>query len=42
VDAVTQTVTKSRFGVMPGWDARLSEAELRAVAQYVHQLGGGE
>jgi len=41
-DTLTQTVTNSRFGVMPPWSTRLSEAEMRAVAAYVHQLGGGE
>lgn len=37
-----ETVTNSRFGIMPAWQGRLSEAEVRAVALYVHQLGGGE
>lgn len=41
-EAITQTVTNSRFGVMPAWNERLSEAEIRAVTSYVHQLGGGE
>jgi cytochrome c oxidase cbb3-type subunit 3 len=40
--ALTETVTKARYGVMPNWNARLSEADIRAVAAYVHQLGGGE
>ncbi|MBO6882264.1 MAG: cytochrome-c oxidase, cbb3-type subunit III [Marivita sp.] len=39
---LTETVTYSRFGVMPPWTDRLSEAEIRAVASYVHGLGGGE
>ena len=39
---LTETVTYSRFGVMPPWSDRLSEAEIRAVATYVHGLGGGE
>lgn len=39
---IKETVTYSRFGVMPPWSERLSEAEIRAVATYVHQLGGGE
>ncbi|MFK7940798.1 MAG: cytochrome-c oxidase, cbb3-type subunit III [Roseovarius sp.] len=39
---LTETVTYSRYGVMPPWTTRLSEAELRAVSAYVHQLGGGE
>lgn len=41
-DSLIETVTYSRFGVMPPWSTRLSEAEIRAVATYVHQLGGGE
>ncbi|WP_282093832.1 cytochrome-c oxidase, cbb3-type subunit III [Epibacterium ulvae] len=36
------TISNARFGVMPGWGTRLSEAEIRAVTSYVHQLGGGE
>lgn len=39
---ITETVTGSLFGNMPAWGSRLSEAEVRAVATYVHQLGGGE
>jgi cytochrome c oxidase cbb3-type subunit III len=48
VDALTETVTLARFGVMPAWSAEhrpaqgLSPAEINAVATYVHQLGGGE
>jgi len=41
-DSLYETVWNSRFGVMPNWDSRLSEAEIRAVSAYVHQLGGGE
>lgn len=37
-----ESVTKARFGVMPEWSTRLSEDEIRAVATYVHSLGGGE
>ena len=37
-----ETVTNSRFGVMPAWQTRLTEAQIRAVTAYVHQLGGGE
>ncbi|MFA5581198.1 MAG: cytochrome-c oxidase, cbb3-type subunit III [Paracoccaceae bacterium] len=40
--AITASVTNGRFGVMPAWGPRLREAEVRAVAFYVHQLGGGE
>lgn len=41
-ETVKETVTYARFGVMPAWNERLSEAEIRAVASYVHSLGGGE
>ncbi|SPF79937.1 cytochrome-c oxidase, cbb3-type subunit III [Pseudoprimorskyibacter insulae] len=41
-DAVRETVWNARYGVMPNWTGRLSEAEIRAVATYVHGLGGGE
>jgi cytochrome c oxidase cbb3-type subunit 3 len=41
-DAITETVTYARFGVMPNWNQRLSEDEIRAVAFYVHTRGGGE
>ncbi|XDA97116.1 cytochrome-c oxidase, cbb3-type subunit III [Sulfitobacter sp. LCG007] len=39
---LTETVTNARFGVMPAWGQRLSEEDVRAVAAYVHALGGGE
>ncbi|MBS0125289.1 cytochrome-c oxidase, cbb3-type subunit III [Thetidibacter halocola] len=41
-DTLHETVTYARYGVMPNWNTRLSEAEIRAVATYVHGLGGGE
>ena len=41
-DKLLETITYSRYGVMPAWTERLSEAELRAVSVYVHGLGGGE
>lgn len=40
--ALTETVTNARFGVMPSWQGRLSEADIRAVAAWVHSRGGGE
>ncbi len=40
--ALEQTVRYARFGVMPSWQNRLSESEIRSVAIYVHSLGGGE
>ena len=49
VETLTETVVNARFGVMPSWsfapeggEQRLSEAEIRSVAAYVHRLGGGE
>ncbi len=41
-EAITETITNARFGVMPPWSTRLSEDEIKAVTLYVHQLGGGE
>ncbi|MDN5568287.1 MAG: cytochrome-c oxidase, cbb3-type subunit III [Paracoccus sp. (in: a-proteobacteria)] len=41
-EQVTRIITRGPFGVMPPWNTRLSEAEIRAVAAYVHGLGGGE
>lgn len=46
--ALTETVMNARFGVMPAWGAEwqpaagLTNAEVKAVASYVQQLGGGE
>ena len=47
--AITTTVTLARNAVMPAWGfaapgatARLTEDQIRAVAVYVHSLGGGE
>ncbi len=39
---LTDTVKNARFGVMPAWGPRLTEADVRAVSAYVHSLGGGE
>lgn len=41
-ETLHETITYSRFGVMPPWGERLGEANVRAVSAYVHQLGGGE
>jgi len=41
-DAVTQTVTNSRYGVMPAWGHRLDPVTIKMLAAYVHSLGGGE
>ena len=40
--SLVESITYGRFGVMPNWDSRLSEAQIRAVSVYVHGLGGGE
>jgi cytochrome c oxidase cbb3-type subunit III len=46
--AIKETITYARNGVMPAWSTEwrvgtgLDQAEINAVAAYVHQLGGGE
>ena len=40
--SVTTVISDGPFGVMPPWIERLGETQVRAVAAYVHQLGGGE
>lgn len=40
--SLVETITNARFGVMPAWGQRLTEADVRAVSTYVHALGGGE
>ncbi len=42
LESLEETVRYARFGVMPPWGERLTEAEVKAVTAYVHQLGGGE
>ncbi|MXQ09453.1 cytochrome-c oxidase, cbb3-type subunit III [Alphaproteobacteria bacterium GH1-50] len=48
VETLTETVVNARFGVMPAWNEEfrgangLTDAEINAVAAYVHQLGGGQ
>jgi len=39
---IIETIRKGRGGVMPAWTGRLSEAQITALAVYVHSLGGGE
>ncbi|MDA7827399.1 cytochrome-c oxidase, cbb3-type subunit III [Rhodobacteraceae bacterium] len=41
-DNIVKQISVARNGVMPNWNTRLDEAEIRAVATYVHSLGGGE
>jgi len=41
-EAVTQSITEARYGVMPAWSGRLTEAQIRQVSTWVHNQGGGE
>lgn len=43
-DPVTlaQTIENGRVGVMPSWNNKLPDWQIRAVALYVHGLGGGQ
>ncbi len=41
-ERVVETIANSRFGMMPAWTGRLSPSDLRKVAIYIHQRGGGE
>jgi cytochrome c oxidase cbb3-type subunit 3 len=36
------SIHDGRGGVMPAWEGRLTEAQITALAVYVHALGGGE
>jgi len=40
-EQIAHSISRGPFGVMPAWGKFLSEAELKAVAAYVHGLGGG-
>jgi cytochrome c oxidase cbb3-type subunit 3 len=40
-DSVIDTITNSRAGVMPAWADRLDPVTVKALAVYVHTLGGG-
>jgi len=41
-DAVIASIHHGRRGVMPAWEGRLDPVTLKALAVYVHSLGGGE
>ena len=41
-DAVYDQIWNGHGGVMPTWDGRLTPATIKALAVYVHSLGGGE
>jgi cytochrome c oxidase cbb3-type subunit 3 len=42
VATLRRTIFGPRNGVMPAWTDRLDPATVRALAIYVHALGGGE
>ena len=42
VATLRRTIYGPRNGVMPAWTDRLDPATVRALAIYVHALGGGE
>jgi cytochrome c oxidase cbb3-type subunit 3 len=39
---IVEITTNSRSGVMPAWTGRLDPVTIKALAYYVHSLGGGE
>ena len=41
-ETLYETVYNARYGQMPPWLGRLTEAEVKQVALYVHARGGGE
>ncbi len=41
-DAIKDQIWNGHGGVMPTWGGRLSPEEIKALAVYVHSLGGGE
>lgn len=41
-DTIVDVIANSRGGVMPAWAGRLDPMTIKALAFYVHSLGGGE
>jgi cytochrome c oxidase cbb3-type subunit 3 len=39
---IIETITNGRSGVMPAWTGRLDPSTIKAMAVYVHSLGGGK
>ena len=39
---IIETITNGRAGVMPAWAGRLDPSTIKAMAVYVHSLGGGK
>lgn len=40
--SIHESIFNGRAGVMPGWEGRLAEEQIVALAAYVHALGGGQ
>ncbi|MEP5369138.1 c-type cytochrome, partial [Parvibaculum sp.] len=40
--AIVETVSNGRSGVMPAWNERLSEGTINSLTLFVYSLGGGE
>ncbi len=40
--SLVETITNGRAGVMPAWSGRLDPVTIKALAVYVHSLGGGK
>ena len=40
--AIVESIATGRGGAMPAWDGRLDTVTLKALAVYVHSLGGGK
>jgi len=41
-EEIRRQIELGRGGVMPSWEAQIDPGTLRALAYYVHQMGGGE
>lgn len=41
-EEIRRQIELGRSGVMPSWERRFDDGTLRALAYYVHQMGGGE
>ena len=39
---IVESITNGRAGVMPAWEGRLDPVTIKAMAVYVHSLGGGK
>ena len=41
-EAIVTSIRTGRGGMMPAWEGRLDPVTLKALAVYVHRLGGGK